>query len=518
MYEYVALIGVDGAGRFFRQANTPNLDRIMAEAATSEDVLTSIPTISGECWGAMLHGVKPEYHRLTNGICDTVEYDRQSPYPSLFREIRKKYPDAPMASISNWNPINFGIIENGLDVYKDTAGEDEDVTAKTCEYLSHTIPKMLFVQFDWVDGYGHFYGYGADSPKYLEQIHKTDGFIGEIYKKYEEAGVLDKTLFIVTADHGGTPGDGNGGGGSHGGDSDAEKYVYFGATGYSVKKHGHIEDMAIRDTAAIVLYALGVDIPETWDGRVPSGLFEGVTAYPRKPMKIAISQTRSHDANAVPGPSSIEEIVGKDLNVYLKFENDFADATGKHNPERTGKYYFLDGYYGKGMKFDDGYLTINGFSASDKGLTVGMWMKSFGIKGATVCSAVTGEEENKAGFKIVLEDRTLDFFAFGGKDNNWVPGVLPLDYVGGWVHVMFTIDYESNKMSFYVDFDKVFEIDAPQFTKTIASVKDASFIVGQNETKDCKAGLAALLDDFIVCDKALDDKEIAKLAGYYSVK
>ena len=83
---------------------------------------------------------------------------------------------------------------------------------------------------------------------------------------------------------------------------------------------------------------------------------------------------------------------------------------------------------------------------------------------------------------------------------------------------MFAVDFASNKLSFYADFNKVFEIDAPEFIKGIATIKDAQFIVGQNENKDCKAGLAALLDDFIVCDRALSESEIAKLADYYCVK
>ena len=52
------------------------------------------------------------------------------------------------------------------------------------------------------------------------------------------------------------------------------------ATGKTVK-NGKIDDIEIRDTAAIVLYALGYEAPETWTARVPSGLFKGVTAGER---------------------------------------------------------------------------------------------------------------------------------------------------------------------------------------------------------------------------------------------
>ena len=79
-YKRVALIGVDGAGNFFKQASTPNLDRIFKDGSIAYDVYTSIPSISAECWGAMLHGVTPDLHRLTNGICSSVPYDPASPF------------------------------------------------------------------------------------------------------------------------------------------------------------------------------------------------------------------------------------------------------------------------------------------------------------------------------------------------------------------------------------------------------------------------------------------------------
>ena len=69
------------------------------------------------------------------------------------------------------------------------------------------------------------------------------------------------------------------GGGSHGGWSDAEKYVTFAAAGRGVC-NGEIGEMNIRDLAAIVLYALGVEAPpfdeKGWTSQIPEGIFDGV--------------------------------------------------------------------------------------------------------------------------------------------------------------------------------------------------------------------------------------------------
>ena len=75
-YSHVAVIGVDGAGAFFQKADTPNLDRILANGARTYRALSSNPTISAQCWGSMLTGVTPEYHRLNNTLI------AERPYPA----------------------------------------------------------------------------------------------------------------------------------------------------------------------------------------------------------------------------------------------------------------------------------------------------------------------------------------------------------------------------------------------------------------------------------------------------
>ena len=93
-----------------------------------------------------------------------------------------------------------------------------------------------------------------------------DGYIGEIYSIYKSAGVLDDTLFMVTADHGGIEN-------THGGDSPEEMNVFFGAAGHSVNDV-MLEKICIQDIPAILCYALGARGSETWESRVPKELFK----------------------------------------------------------------------------------------------------------------------------------------------------------------------------------------------------------------------------------------------------
>ena len=270
-FSHVIVIGVDGAGSWFRDADTPNFDRIFENGAVTYNALSSKPTISAECWGSMLIGVGPEIHGLTNEIVSTVPYDVNSPFPSLFRRIREAYPDAVLGSYCDWNPITYGIVENNIGVSHDTA-HDTELTPIVCDYIRKNKPDFLFIHFDSVDGAGHSTGYGL--PAFIDRIHEVDKLIGDVYSATEKADMLKETLFVVIADHGGANNENNKG--SHGGWTDGEKYVTFAAAGKGVNKT-EIEVMNIRDLAAIVLYAMGIEPPgfdeKGWTAQIPEGLF-----------------------------------------------------------------------------------------------------------------------------------------------------------------------------------------------------------------------------------------------------
>ena len=273
-YSHVIVIGVDGAGSWFKDAVTPNFDRIFSNGAVTYQALSSKPSISAECWGSMLIGVGPEVHKLTNKKVSILPYPIWSKYPTVFRRIRKAYPEAELGSYCDWNPITKGIVEKFIGVSHDTA-RDKELTPLICDYIEKKKPDFLFVHFDSTDGAGHSNGYGT--PQHLQAISDVDKLIGDVYSSIEKAHILEDTLFMVITDHGGTIDDN--GRGSHGGWTDAEKYVTFAVSGKGVN-NCEIEQMNIRDLAAIVLYAFGIDRPEFdekgWTSQIPDGVFNDV--------------------------------------------------------------------------------------------------------------------------------------------------------------------------------------------------------------------------------------------------
>ena len=202
-YKHVIVIGVDGAGAFFRDADTPNIDRIFENGAKTYNMRSISPTSSCPCWMSCLHGVLPEHHGIIENyfverfpLPDTV-----SRYPSFLKLAKERFPDMDAAAIYDWIGIN-GIVEDGAGITKQKFHDAPLADYIVNDYLVNNVPSVLFIHFGTTDTKGHLEGYGSEA--HLEQITVTDGYIGRIYDKLEELGMADDTLFIVTTDHGGT--------------------------------------------------------------------------------------------------------------------------------------------------------------------------------------------------------------------------------------------------------------------------------------------------------------------------
>ena len=503
-YKHVVTIGVDGAGAFFREANTPNMDKIFAKGAVTYKMLSADPTISAQCWGSMLHGVTPNYHRLTNGIVESRAYPADSPFPSFFKVIREHDEQAVLASFTNWNPINVGIVEDGINVHKEGNMPDQKLTQAICTYLEDNDPTVLFVQFDEADGAGHGSGYGSQT--HLEKITELDGYIGQIYNAYKQKGLLDDTLFLVTADHGGN-------GNSHGGMTDGEKYVMFAASGKSVQK-GEIQDMEIRDTAAIVLYALGYDCPAGWTARVPSGLFKGVTAKER-PVYTSANSNRNHTNQPTP-TEDIRQSISTPLKVYLPFDGNVTDKQGGATGQ-SGKLYFVEGYYGQGVSLDDGYVSVEDFKPGKHSFTISMWMKTEGAGAdpAILSNKDWNSGQNK-GFVLALRDvNDIVFNAGNGEARMDLGATLPVDFNEGWMHLLLIVDREAGTVGFSYDFGAFTTAEIPEALRNASFDGIGGLHLGQDGTGAYSCDLPATVDELMIFGGALSEDEIAALAAYY---
>ncbi|WP_053375094.1 alkaline phosphatase family protein [Paenibacillus sp. FJAT-27812] len=267
--ERVFIIGWDGAGNFVRAAHTPNLDRLISSGTFAFNAQTVSPTISAQCWGALLHGVGPDKHGLTNERASEFTYPDDSMYPSIFRIVHNGIPDAKMAAFSVWNPINHGIIESSIGVHK-VAMNDRELPLAAAAYIRENPDlKLMFIGLDLPDAAGHQYGY--NTPEQLQAIEETDAHTGIILRAIEESGIFEDSLIIVVSDHGG--------GGEHpqqhGSDHPSDKTIFWGCAGPGIQQGASLQgDFFITDTAEVVIRALGLDTPDNWEAKLPEGLFQ----------------------------------------------------------------------------------------------------------------------------------------------------------------------------------------------------------------------------------------------------
>lgn len=275
-YQRVLLLGVDGAGNYFKDVDTPNFDRIFGEGSVNYEGWSQYPTTSAHNWTAMLHGVRYQTHGVNNLVAERKKYAKTQ-YPSIFKVCADAYPQAQMIALTSWYPINYGIIEdidsvikyNGpKDIKEDPLLTETDKRFKDAfveELRGGLDPKIAFMYFGQVDEYGHEEGRGQD---FDEAMQRVDGYIGEVYDQYVANGWVEDTLFVFVTDHGHRPH------GGHGLNSKSERTVTVavaGAKGNVIK--GTPGKTVTQDVASIILYGLGIAQPDTWESRVPYGIF-----------------------------------------------------------------------------------------------------------------------------------------------------------------------------------------------------------------------------------------------------
>ena len=505
----VVLFGIDGGGTFFAQANTPNMDRIFAGGAVSRKTLTEMPTISAECWGAMLHGVECLWHGLTNSIVGTQPYPVDSVYPSVFRVIREAAPEAKLASFCDWDPINGGIIEDDLGVYKFHAPAKE-LVEPAISYIRENDFTFLFFQFDNVDGAGHRYGYGG--PEHLAAIGENDEYIGRIVAAIGERGWLDDTLILVEADHGGTPNVGFGG--HHGGATEEEKFVSFFAAGPGIAA-GEVTDMLVRDTPAVILHALGISRPESWTARVPGRLFQDCMAGESRPAGIP-PRDRTGELPALEEKGEfLRKFADFEPVVYLPFESDGEFPRGTVT---NGKLYRQEGRIGSAMGFADGALEMD-CAGLEKGYSVMFWIRAdrslaHGTGIAVAAGSACGQASSEPGFCLEIGQNFVRALVNGELREKacLLDMTCPGELVGKWNHVAFTVDPEAGHLCLWLNFGRPYSWGFP---KEMAMLQGGKLFIGRDILGYGEKRLPAVLDDLCLCGRPLTLEDVARLKEYY---
>ncbi|WP_245545057.1 alkaline phosphatase family protein [Flagellimonas ruestringensis] len=272
--EHIIVIGVDGMSpNGIQKASTPTLDTMIQNGSATMHARPVLPSSSSPNWASMVMGADTEQHGVTSNGWE--KFDHQLPpvvvtengtFPTIFTLFKDQQPEAHVGAIYDWD--GFGRLFEKEDVDFDIDGDHEDKTTKAAvDYIKKNTPTLTFVHLDHVDHAGHAQGHGT--PDYYKSVEKADALIAKILDATKEAGIFEKTMFIVSADHGGL-------GFGHGGESLAEMEIPFILYGAGIKKGYKIEETVYQyDNAPTVAYAMGLQTPQAWIGRPVKGAFTG---------------------------------------------------------------------------------------------------------------------------------------------------------------------------------------------------------------------------------------------------
>ncbi len=272
---HVIVIGIDGMSPDgVQKAKTPNMDEMMKNGAWTLKARGVLPSSSSPNWASMIMGAGPEQHGITSNswredqhILPTMVSGSGAFFPTIFRIAADQKPELEVGIVYHWTGFN-NLFDRSVPDYEITGDTEEETTQLAIEYFREKNPHFLFVHLDHVDGAGHGQGHG--SPAYYRAVSKADSLIGLIKQAVEESGMMDDTVIMVSADHGGV-------GYGHGGETPEELEIPWMAYGKGVRMNHQIEaTVNSYDTPATAAMLLGLQKPQAWIGRPVKHAFQGI--------------------------------------------------------------------------------------------------------------------------------------------------------------------------------------------------------------------------------------------------
>jgi hypothetical protein len=217
----VLIIGIDGLRTdALQQANTPNLDALIASGFYTYESWHQGITVSGPSWSTIMTGVDFNKHGVTSNSYSGSNYNT---YPYFTKRAKDCLPDLYQVQIVQWAPMSDNVYNDAWDQkikVCDGCGANSVAAAQT--QLQNPNLDVLFVYFDECDLTGHSTGFSPLNPAYINSIQTVDGHVGSIISALQSRPnyVAEDWIILITTDHGGI-------GTGHGGNTSTERKIWW---------------------------------------------------------------------------------------------------------------------------------------------------------------------------------------------------------------------------------------------------------------------------------------------------
>jgi Ca2+-binding RTX toxin-like protein len=321
MVQKAIFIGIDGAqleqmmllGLKGEAEEILGLDIVEGYAGGVQGTAAEQSTSSGPGWSTLLTGVWDDQH----GVSSNNNLPIASDVTSIFEYINNASPNATMASVVHWSPINTGHFAREMGLLGDPAIvdhvssglSDQAVTDTVVNLINAEAPDFTFVQLDNVDGAGHSSGFGDTYDNALITASNQVGEIMAAVAAREAAYPNEDWLVIVSTDHGRDPLTGS----SHGGQTTSERRIFIAAN----KDLASFDDPVPQTSiVATILDHLNIPFALTPDGLESGSLLQGAPD-PIPPVLEAILSPYDDAAG-----------IAIDSNLSLRFSEDVQKGSG----------------------------------------------------------------------------------------------------------------------------------------------------------------------------------------------
>jgi arylsulfatase A-like enzyme len=283
----------------YTQVKTPNLDQLAKESVIFKDAISHAP-LTLPSHTSILTGLLP----ITHGVRDNGGYF-VDPKEITLAEVLKKNGYTTGAFVSSFVLDSRWGLNQGFDFYFDhfNLAEFQDVNPRDIQrrgdetegeaenWLQKNQDKRFF---SWVHFYDPHDPYDPPEPYkttyanslYDGEIAFTDQMLGKLFSKIQSLGLKDRTIIIVTADHGESLGQHQ--------EATHAMFIYNTTTHIPLlihipgnKKAEILTTVRHIDIAPTVLALLGIETPNTMQGSSLIPLMNGK----EKKERIAFSES-----------------------------------------------------------------------------------------------------------------------------------------------------------------------------------------------------------------------------------
>lgn len=268
---HVVIVSMDGMRPdVLLRAKVPNIRELAQRGsftfwAESTDLAITLPTHV-----SMFTGVAPAKHKVLWNDDRDVEPSMLA-VPTLFDLAKKAgYSNAMIIGKHKLCIMAKPGVVDWLNAPEKKVKPDAvTVATAAAQILRQHRPGVMFVHFPDPDAVGHAVGWG--SAEQVAVADRADQGVGILVAALREARLSEKTLLIVTADHGGS-------GKSHGAKVPFSRYIPWIAVGPGVRENYDLTlepklDVHVEDVFATALSFLGVAVPADVDGKPIGAIF-----------------------------------------------------------------------------------------------------------------------------------------------------------------------------------------------------------------------------------------------------